>query len=267
MKNRLLNQIDKIQKRKEKIFCAFLTLGYPNLKSSAHLIELFDQEGVDIVELGFPFSDPMADGPTIQFSSEKALEKKIKVKDAFQTVSSLRKKGVKVPIIFFSYLNPIFHYGFKRFVKEAKASGFDGVIIPDLPPDEEVEFQKECHRHGLSQIFLVTPTTEKARAKMISAKSSGFVYYVSLRGVTGARKQLPSHVKADLAKFKSSIRKPVLIGFGVSSPDQAKSLSQVSAGVIVGSAIVNKIRESGGSIHQAVSFVRKMVAGVKGKRI
>ena len=201
MKNRLLEKIREVKKAQSKLFCAFLTIGYPNLKITENLLNECEKEGVDIVELGFPFSDPLADGPTIQFSSERALEKGIRLKDALQLVRRLRQKGNQVPIIFFTYLNPILQYGFRRFIRDAKESGFDGLLVPDLPPEEEKGLQKECHRQGFPQVYLMAPTTEKKRAASIARSSQGFIYYVSLRGVTGARRSLPSDVRRHLREF------------------------------------------------------------------
>ncbi len=261
--NRIFSKVRACMRSRSKIFCAFLTLGYPNLETTEKLISGFEKEGADLVELGFPFSDPLADGPTIQFSSERALEKKVRFQDAFALVERLRKNACRVPIIFFSYLNPIFHYGLKEFVKEAVRAGFDGLIVPDLPPEEERELAGECHRHKLAQIFLVAPTTEKKRAAAIARRSEGFIYYVSLRGVTGARKNLPSDIARTLHRFNGMFRKPVLIGFGVSNPKQARELAHISQGVIVGSAIVDSLRKSHGRIGPVLKFVREMVRAVK----
>ena len=265
MKNRLQARIQKVTRSRSKLFCAFLTLGYPNLDATARLIEAFENEGVDIIELGFPFSDPLADGPTIQFSSERALAKGVHVKDAFRVVRGLRRRGCRIPILFFSYLNPILHYGFKKFLAHAKSSGFDGLIIPDLPPEEELALQKECRRLDLTLSFLIAPTTEKRRAATIAHRSRGFVYYVSVRGVTGARQSLPGDIKRHLRLLRRISGKPFLVGFGVSSSEQAKALSRMSEGVIVGSVLIDHLRRSGGKIDSTVRFVREMIRSVKGK--
>ena len=263
MKNRLYLKTQEVRKNKSKLFCAFLTLGYPNLQATEKLVLEFEKAGADIIELGFPFSDPMADGPTIQFSSEQALKNGISIKDSFKLVERLRKKGCRIPIIFFTYLNPIYHYGLKAFVQSAKAAGFDGLIVPDLPPEEEYELNAACRRHNFPQIYLVAPTTEKNRADHIARASQGFIYYVSLKGVTGARKSLSTDIQKNLNQLKRVTQKPILIGFGVSSPDQGKKLAGLSDGVIVGSAIVNELRKNHGAIAPAVRFVRRMVRSVK----
>lgn len=264
MRNRLVDTTNAAGKKGRKLFCAFLTLGFPDIRTTKKLILEFEKAGVDIIELGFPFSDPMADGPTIQYSSECALKKGVGIEDAFRIVKELRREGSKVPIIFFTYLNPIYHYGLKAFAARAKSSGFDGVIVPDLPPEGEPEFEKECRKKDLSHVLLVAPTTEKKRAAFLARESQGFIYYISLRGVTGARQALPGDIRRNLKSLKASTRKPVLIGFGVSSPEQGKMLSRLSEGVIVGSAIVEELRRAHGKPGPAVRFVKKMIRSVKG---
>ena len=263
MKNRLLEKTKTAKKNRRKLFCAFLTLGYPSLKATEELILAFEKIGVDIIELGIPFSDPLADGPTIQYSSEYALSKGIKLEDAFKLVQKLRKRGCQIPIICFTYLNPVYQYGVRHFPHQAKQSGFDGLIIPDLPPEAEKTLAQGCKKSGLSQIFLIAPTTDSKRVLSIDRKSQGFVYYVSLRGVTGARKSLAAQVRRDLKKIRSKVRQPLLVGFGVSSPVQAKELSRLSQGVIVGSAIIDRIRRSGDKIKDVIPFIRQMVKAVK----
>lgn len=248
----------------KKLFCAFTTLGYPDLGKTEKLVLAFEKEGVDIVELGFPFSDPLADGPTIQFSSEQALAGGVRIQDAFDLAKKLRKKGCEVPLVFFTYFNPVFHYGAEKFLKAAQEAGFDAVLVPDLPPDQEPEFRAQAKIRDLPIVFLIAPTSDAARTRMIARESQGFIYYVSLRGVTGARQALPSEIRRHLKQIKKVTHKPVLVGFGVSKPQQARSLSQWSDGVIVGSAIIDRIRKAKGRIEPAVSFIREMVRAVKG---
>ncbi|MDA9101307.1 tryptophan synthase subunit alpha, partial [Omnitrophica bacterium] len=258
-KNRLVRKIKDSLSKKKKIFCAFITVGYPNLRVTEQLILELERAGTDIIELGFPFSDPMADGPTIQFSSEQALKKGVKLRDAFALVKNVRRKGCQIPVVFFSYLNPVFHYGKERFARAAAESGFDGLIIPDLPPEEESDLRKLCAKQGMAQIFLLAPTSGLERSRQIARASRGFVYYVSLRGVTGVRNALPADLKKDLRKVRRRISNPVLIGFGVSNTRQGADLSKLCDGVIVGSGIIDRIRRSGGKIEPAVKFVRSMV--------
>lgn len=261
MKNYLSDKIKEARRKKRKLFCVFLTFGYPGIAATERLILSAEKSGVDIIELGFPFSDPLADGPTIQFSSEQALKKHVRIKDAMALVKKLRQKALKVPIVFFGYLNPVFAYGEKEFVRDAREAGFDGAIIPDLTPEEEPLFHRECKRKKLHLIQLVAPTTADKRAKMLVKKSQGFVYYVSLRGVTGARKAVASDLKPHLAKLKRMTKKPVLVGFGVSTPGQAAGISKFSDGVIVGSAVINHLRKG---VPAAERFIEKMSRAVHG---
>ncbi len=261
MKNYLTIKIQEARKKKRKLFCVFLTLGYPSIAATERLILSSEKAGVDIIELGFPFSDPLADGPTIQFSSEQAIKKNVTIQDALALVRRLRQKGSRIPILFFGYFNPVFSYGGKDFVRDARSAGMDGLIIPDLPPEEEEEFQKACRKQKLQRILLVAPTTQDKRAKMLVGKSQGFIYYVSLRGVTGARKALPGDMKAHLLKLKRMTPKPVLAGFGISTPEQAKNISRMSDGVIVGSAVIEHLKRG---VPSAERFIEKMSRAVHG---
>ncbi len=261
LKNFLSDKIKQATRKKRKLFCVFLTFGYPSIAATERLILSAERSGVDIIELGFPFSDPLADGPTIQYSSEEALKKHVTMRGAMSLVKELREKGSKIPILFFGYLNPIYAYGENDFVRDAKAAGFDGLIIPDLTPEEEPIFHKECNRRKLHIVNLVAPTTSDKRARMLAGKSQGFIYYVSLRGVTGARKALPSDLTEHLQKLKRMTKKPVLVGFGVSTPEQAKDISRMSDGVIVGSAVINHLKKG---VPSAERFIAKMSRAVHG---
>ncbi len=261
MKNYLTVKIREVRKKKQKLFCVFLTLGYPSIAATERLILSAERSGVDILELGFPFSDPLADGPTIQYSSEQALKKHVTIREGFRLVQKLRAKGCRIPIVFFGYLNPIYAYGEKEFARDARSAGMEGLIIPDLPPEEETAFQKECRKRKLHIVRLVAPTTANQRARMLVGKSQGFVYDVSLRGVTGARKSLPEDLKAHLSKLKRMTSKPVLAGFGISTPKQARDISRVSDGVIVGSAVIERLKRG---VPAAERFIGAMSRAVHG---
>ena len=263
MKNRLAKKMEEAQRNGKKLFCAFLTLGFPSVKATEKLIEGFAARGVDVVELGFPFSDPLADGPTIQFSSEAALRRGVTMEAAFRLVRNLRNRGVTIPIVFFSYLNPIYRWGEEEFPFRLKREGFDGLIVPDCPPDEELKLWKACKRAGIAPVFLVAPTTTEDRMRKIFARSEGFLYYVSLRGVTGARRTLAGGLRKNLWKLRRLGKKPVLVGFGISSPEQVRELAKASDGVIVGSAIVDRLRKSGGSLAPVFSFVESLLAALR----
>ena len=250
-------------KQKKKLFCAFITLGYKSLDQTKSLIRLFDRLGVDIVELGIPFSDPLADGPIIQEASEFSLRKGIRPQHAFDLVKLLRKEGVNVPIIFFSYFNPILRRGVSKTVKDLKQSGFDGVLCPDLPPDETESLGRELSRAGLCQINLIAPTTSKERMKKIASKSRGFIYYVSRRGVTGVQKALDQELRAKVREIKKLTKLPVLVGFGVSSENQIREVNRIADGVIMGSALISAIKthSSNSSLERSLERLVKICHG------
>lgn len=242
-----MNRIDKkfrqLKKEKKQAFIAFITAGYPDLATTAKLVLELERKGVDIIELGVPFSDPMADGPVIQASSEYSLKKGTNLVKILDLVKGLRKKTA-LSICLMTYYNPIFCFGDRRFVDKAVASGVDGVIIPDLPPEEAQEFIRYANMKGLADICFIAPTSSDSRIRKISRIDRGFIYYVSLTGVTGGRKTLAGDLKKNLARIKKATAKPVCVGFGISNPAQARSLRGICDGVIIGSAIVKKIGEN-----------------------
>jgi len=242
-----MNRIDKkfrrLKKEGKQAFIAFITAGYPDLATTARLVLELERKGVDIIELGVPFSDPMADGPVIQASSEYSLEKGTNLVKILDLVKRLRK-NTTLPICLMTYYNPVFCFGDRRFVDRAITSGVDGVIIPDLPPEEAAEFIRYANSKGLADICFIAPTSSDSRIKKISRIDRGFIYYVSLTGVTGGRKALASDLKKNLAKIKKVTAKPVCVGFGISSPAQVRWVQSISDGVIIGSAIVKKIGEN-----------------------
>ncbi len=242
-----MNRIDKkfIQLKKEgrQAFIVFITAGYPDLATTAKLVLELEDQGVDIIELGVPFSDPLADGPIIQASSEYSLKKGTNLVKIIDLVKKLRK-NTALPICLMTYYNPVFCFGDKPFVDKAVAAGVDGVIIPDLPPEEAREFIRYANKKGLVNICFLAPTSSNARIKTISKVAKGFIYYVSLTGVTGVRKTMAEDLKTNLAKIKRVTGKPVCVGFGISSVAQARQVQRICDGVIVGSAIVKKIKEN-----------------------
>ncbi|MFB3919258.1 MAG: tryptophan synthase subunit alpha [Candidatus Velamenicoccus archaeovorus] len=242
-----MNRIDatfrKLKKRGRRALIPFVTAGYPGLGATEKIVLGLESAGADVVELGVPFSDPIADGPVIQMSSFEALKKGVTLKDVLGLVGRLRRR-TQIPLVAMTYFNPVLQYGPRRFVTDALKAGLDGVIIPDLPPQEEKDFQAEARRKGLAVVLFISPTTPPARARTIAAQARGFIYFVSLAGVTGARRKLPPDLKARLAAAKRIAGEtPVCVGFGVSSPKQVRELGRYCDGVIVGSAVVNKIRE------------------------
>jgi tryptophan synthase alpha chain len=241
--NRINKKFIELKQKGKKAFIAFITAGYPNLATTAKLVFELEKRGVDIIELGVPFSDPLADGPVIQEASQYSLRKKTNLVKILDLVKCLRK-DTNLPICLMSYYNPIFCFGDKRFVDKAVAGGLDGVIIPDLPPEEAKEFTLYANKKGLANICFLAPTSSPARIKLISKIAKGFIYYVSLTGVTGSRMSLAADLKLNLAKIKKIARIPVCVGFGISNADQLRQVQEISDGVIIGSAIVSKIREN-----------------------
>lgn len=260
--NRIERKFDELKRSHRKAFIVFVTAGYPNLDITRKLILEFARVGVDIIELGIPFSDPLADGPIIQEASQAALKKKINIHHILNLVKRVRKY-TDIPICLMTYYNPIFCFGEERFVKKAKASGVDGIIIPDLPPEEGRSLARLATKFNLDTIFFLAPTSTLERIKFVSGFSKGFIYYVSLTGVTGPREELPSDLIDNLRMIKKYTTKPVCVGFGVSKPFHVKQVYRIADGVIVGSAIIKKIRENIGK-PDLVKRITKFVSYLKG---
>ncbi|MCK5235394.1 MAG: tryptophan synthase subunit alpha [Deltaproteobacteria bacterium] len=262
--NRLKDTFDDLKRRGKKGLITFVTAGDPSIKETEKIVLELSKSGADIIELGIPFSDPMADGPTIQASSERALKKHVNVASVLKLIANLRKK-TEVPIVLFGYYNPVFSYGLKKFARDAKKAGADGVLIVDLPPEESLDLKGELNGHGLDLIYLLTPTSDKSRIRMINKLASGFIYYVSLTGVTGARVGLPRGVEASIRNIKKQIKLPLAVGFGISNAANARDVARHADAVVVGSAIINTIdtaRKTKTSITSKVgTFVRSLKKG------
>jgi len=260
--NRIEKKFKELKEKKGRAFAAFITAGYPNLSATEKLVLEFSRIGVDIVELGVPFSDPLADGPVIQEASVAALKNGTQLPGILRLVKRLRRK-TKIPICLMTYYNPIYCYGENKFAKDASSAGVDGVIVPDLPPEEGRGLIKAARRNKLDVISFVAPTTSIKRIKYISGIASGFIYYVSLTGVTGVRAKLPADLIRNLRLVKRYTRKPLCVGFGVSNRTQVRQLSRVADGIIVGSAIVKKIKDNL-SRKDLVNKVSNFVAFLRG---
>jgi len=193
---------------------------------------------VDVIELGVAFSDPIADGPTIQAATQIALENGTTVRQCLAAVRSLREKGVSQPMLMMGYANPLMAYGTDRFVRDARAAGADGLIVPDLPPEEASMFADSCAREGLALVFFLAPTSSDARIDMAAANATGFIYVVSLTGITGARKELPTYLRKYIARLRAKTDMPLVLGFGISSPEHARQLRGLTDGFIVASALI-----------------------------
>ena len=241
--SRIQKRFDWLKSKSEKALVAFITAGDPDLATTTELFSVIEEGGADIIELGVPFSDPLADGPVIQAASQRSLKSGTTLKKIIQLVRDIRKSS-QLPIVLMTSFNPVFVYGQEAFVKDAVDAGVDGVIIPDLPPEEAGEFDALAKPKNLDLIHLLAPTSTPDRIEMVGTQSRGFVYYVSLTGVTGARDSIATGVEDKVTQIKQATSLPVLIGFGISGPEQAKAASGFSDGVIVGSAIVRMIEET-----------------------
>ena len=218
----------------------FVTAGYPNLAMTERLVPALVAGGADLIEIGVPFSDPLADGTTIQRASQAALANGVRLADCLALVRRLRAAGVAVPLVFMGYYNPILQYGLERFAADSAAAGLDGVIVPDLPTEESDELLAACRRHGRDLIFLLAPTSTEQRIRDVAERAGGFVYCVSLTGVTGARDKLPD-LEEYLARVRQHTALPLAIGFGISTPEHVREVGRVAEGAIVASALINHL--------------------------
>jgi tryptophan synthase alpha chain len=241
--SRIKNKFEDLKRNKQKAFGVFLTAGYPSLKYSKDIFKKILDSKVDFIEIGLPFSDPMADGPLIQHSSQIAIEQNTSVEECFKLVKEIRKINNDIPIILMGYYNPIHYYGNLKFIKKAVLSGIDGLIIVDLPIEEDEEFYNLSCKNNLPLIRLVTPTTDKERLKKILKNAHGFVYYVSVTGITGTKSASVNDVKNKIKVIKKITNLPVISGFGIKNSVDAKKMSSISDGIVIGSSLVNKIEE------------------------
>lgn len=232
--------------------------GDPSPEKTREYVLMLEECGADIVELGVPFSDPLADGPTIQRAAERALEQGISLRNVMAIVSELRKSS-RVPLVLMTYFNPVFRYGAENFILDAKNAGVDGVIIPDLPPDEARDFVCASRRQRLDTIFLIAPTSTEDRIRKVVRSSTGFIYYVSITGITGANLRLDGSMEALITRIRKYTKKPVAVGFGVSTPDEAACVAGLSDGVIVGSAIIQRSRENPDSLRDYLCSLRAAI--------
>jgi tryptophan synthase alpha chain len=265
--SRIKTRFASLKSNGEKALTVFITAGDPDLATTADLILAMEKAGADIIELGVPFSDPMADGPTIQLASERALTAGTNLPGILEMVKTVRQHS-QIPILLMGYYNPLFLYGVGQFAEEAVAAGVDGVLVVDLPPEEsEAEgFTLEARKHGLDVIFLLAPTSSEERIDKVLKLGRGFIYYVSVTGVTGARKDVSASLAEEVAKIRDKSAIPVVVGFGISDPAQAGTVAGFADGVVVGSALVKLFEKYQGRelTEKVVEFVSSLKAGMKG---
>jgi tryptophan synthase alpha chain len=244
--SRLAATFAGLRSRGERALVAYLTAGDPSLAATQRLVREAAARGADVIELGVPFSDPIADGPVIQRAAMRALERGTSVARVLETVATLRAE-TDVPLVLFTYYNPVLAFGLKAFARTAADAGVDGVIVVDLPPEEAGPFAAEAETAGLDLVHLVAPTSTPPRVRLIARRSRGFIYVVALTGVTGERRELPRNLEAQIRALRRVTTKPVCVGFGIGHPDQVAAVGRLADGVIVGSAIVRLIEEGAGS--------------------
>lgn len=256
--NRITSKFANLPTVGRKGFIPFISAGDPDLETSRQIVLTLAENGADIIELGVPFSDPMADGPTIQESSQRALKNGVTLKDVLAMAASLRAK-TDIPLVLFSYLNPLFRYGIERLADDAAAAGVDGILVTDAVDEEAAEIADVLRKNGLSLISLIAPTTTEDRLKKIAERSSGFIYAVSRAGVTGARNETSTTAEALVERVREYTDLPVAVGFGISTREQIEDVWRYADAAVVGSAIVAEIEKSVNAEIDPVKCVRELV--------
>ena len=265
--NRIENAFSKAKAENRSIFVSYVCAGDPNVEASLEICRTLIKSGVDVLEIGVPFSDPLADGLTNQLAAERALEAGTTGEDVFNLVRFLRKENDTAPVVFYTYYNLMFSVGLDAYVAEAKEAGVDGLLVLDLPPEEAEDYMASCERCGMKTVFLLAPTTPEERVKYIAQCATGFIYYVSRTGVTGVRDNLASDLGEMVAMIKRHSDKPLVVGFGIHNRDQVRAVAELADGVVVGSAIVNTIKDNLGDesamLNRMGELVTDLVEGTK----
>lgn len=257
-----LDQISTAFDQGHPAFMPYFTLGYPDYETSLAIVQALAEGGADLIELGLPFSDPLADGPTIQHSTQVALRNGMNLKRCLDAVRELRARGVEIPFMLMGYFNPIVAFGVEAFATAACEVGANGFIVPDLPPEEAEVREAACQRLGLGLAFLLAPTSTTARIKLVTEKATGFTYLVALTGITGARAQLSDELGDFVARVRQVARTPLAVGFGISTPEQARTVGAFADGVIVGSKLINIASTAADPVGACRAFVEEMVSAL-----
>jgi len=263
--NRIDAKFAELGRRGETALIPFVTAGDPDLETTLKILRSLEKSGADCIELGFPFSDPMADGPTIQRASGRALKSGTTLPRVLEVVREFRRTS-GIPLILFGYYNPFFRYGLRPFAREAKRAGVDGVLCVDLPPEESDELKRWSDAEGLDIIFLLAPTSDAGRIREVARRGQGFLYYVSVTGVTGARHHLENHLPAQVAAVRRATSLPVGVGFGASTPRQAAWIASFADAVVVGSALIEvmeRIQQREDKVREAGAFVADLKRTMK----
>ncbi len=248
---------EEAKKQNRAAFLPYFPIGYPDYEASIEAIAGMAEVGVDGFEIGVPFSDPLADGPVIQAATQIALENGVTVRKCLDAVRTLRARGVTQPMLLMGYVNPILAYGIEAFVHDAWEVGADGLIVPDLPPDEASLLADACAKKGLALVFFIAPTSNLERIKLVAAKATGFIYVVALTGVTGERREMPPDLRAFIQGLKQHTVQPLVLGFGISTSEQARSMNGLVEGFIVGSALVRAGKGGAEPVRELASSLRK----------
>ncbi|HEY96665.1 MAG TPA: tryptophan synthase subunit alpha [Dehalococcoidia bacterium] len=252
-----MKNIASVFKQNHKALIGYITAGYPDIAATPKIAAVLAENGCDIIELGIPFSDPLADGATIQKSSHQALLKGTTPKACLETAATIRK-SIDIPLVFMTYYNPVLNYGLEAFCRDCTRAGIIALIVPDLPPEEGIELGEITDKHGMDLIYLLAPNSTPERIKAVAEKSRGFIYLVSLTGVTGARDSLPPELEDFIKRVRARARLPLCVGFGISTPEHARRIGSIADGVIVGSRIIDLIDED-----STFSSLKSFVSGLR----
>jgi tryptophan synthase alpha chain len=245
---------DRLAAQGRRALILYLTVGFPERDSALEIVPQLVEAGADMIELGVPFSDPLAEGTTIQGATQRALRNGVTTRFCLETVHQLRERGIEVPLLLMGYLNPMLRYGMQRFCADAQSAGVDGLIFPDLPPEESDDLLRTSQEHQLDLIQFLAPTSTETRIAHVTTHATGFIYCVSVKGVTGARAEVSADLPDFIARVRTRTQTPLAVGFGISRPEHAQYVAQLADGVIVGSALISEV-ERGGDV---VGFVRSL---------
>ena len=263
--NRIVERFARLKREGKKGFVVYIGAGDPNLEATRQLGLAFDKAGVDVLELGVPFSDPLADGLVNQLAAQRGLESGTTPPKVLETVAAIRKES-QIPVVLYIYFNLIHKVGLEKFIADAARAGVDGLLVLDLPPEESENYEALMRKAGLCNIYLVAPTTPEERIGLIVKRGAGFIYYVSREGVTGMQQKVSDTIASMTAKIRANTDLPIAIGFGISNPEQAKTVAQYAEAIVVGSAVVNQIAEHGKNsdmVSRVGNFVQTLVSAVK----
>jgi len=259
----LKKKFDELKKKKKCGFISFITAGDPDFNTSYKILEKLPSHGVDIIELGMPFSDPMADGPTIQKANDRAIKNKMSLKKTFDLVKKFRKTNTSTPLLLMGYFNPILRFGINNFIKKIKKNKINGVIIVDLPPEEDNELCVPILKNKINFIKLASPTTDKNRFKKIIKNSSGFIYYISITGITGANYKSNTKLQSEIKSLKKLTKLPIAVGFGIKNKNDVKKISKNADAIVVGSSIIKKVEDAQKKKYNKIKLINYVLKYIK----